>query len=81
MTKRERLIETARIGRMMPGGPSAELRERERVLAMLGIPAIRIHPLFKKYGRVIAPPSSFKELRERSAKRKAILWDGDLEGA
>jgi hypothetical protein len=75
MTKRERLIELARIGRMIPGGPTGELHERERVLAMLGIPAISIRPFFKKYGRVVASSASFRKLRERSAKRR-VLWTG-----
>ena len=37
MTRRERLIEAARIGQRMPGGPTGRLHERERMLAELGI--------------------------------------------
>lgn len=76
MTRRERLIEAARIGRMMPGGLSGELAERERVLEMLGVPKVQAP-------RAVATASStrvsFRELRERSAKRRAILWGGDSE--
>ena len=40
MMRRERLIEVARLGRMMLSGPSDELAERERVLKMLGIATV-----------------------------------------
>ena len=76
MTKRKRLIEAARIDRMMLGGPTGELHERERVLEMLGVPKIQAP-------RAVVRASStrviFLELRERSAKRRAILWGGDSE--
>jgi hypothetical protein len=68
---RERLIELARLSRLIPGGPTGELHERERVLAMIGISILRAP-------RAVVMASnrrvSFRDLRERSAKRKAILW-------
>ena len=70
MTKRERLIEAARIGRMMPGGPTGELHERERVLETLGIARIQAP---RAVVRASNTKVSFRELRERSQRRREIL--------
>jgi hypothetical protein len=75
---RERLIKLARIGRMIPGGPTGELHERERLLEMLGIPRIFApRAVFRR--AVEGHKVSFRDLRERSTRRRAILWGGDSE--
>jgi hypothetical protein len=78
MTKRERLIEAARLGSMMPGGPTGELWERARVLEMMGVVRIQA-PRAVSRRAVEGKRFSFAELARRSSNRRAILWPGDSE--
>ena len=78
MATRERLIEVTRLDRLIPGGPSGELHERERVLEMLGV--LKIQAPRSVWRRAAEGHRvSFRELSERSARRTAILWAGDSE--
>jgi hypothetical protein len=74
MTRRERSIKAANLGRRIPGGPSGEFAEREQVLKMMGVSRIQATRkifLLASEGAML----DLAELKERSARRaKAFGW-------
>ncbi len=72
MTKRKRALELARSSKSMPGGPTGELHERERVLELIGVQKIQAPRAVWRRSRE-GHMVSFRALRERSAKRAAAL--------